>query len=183
MDDEKVDEKIDELIEGIIEGEKIDFPKELVEEVEEVPEEKHKSIYQQILTMSISQKVQLALKGNKEARSMLIKEPNKLISSAVLKSPKVTEPEVLGFAKSRSVSDEVLRFIAMKKEWMRSREMILALVSNPRTPIAISMQLMLRLTDKEIAELAKSKAVPAALSGAAKRMVLQKAQKGQKKGH
>lgn len=174
MDEEKVEEKT--------EAEEVSFPKELVEE--EVPEEKKKSVYQQILTMSISQKVQLALKGNKEARGMLIKEPNKLISSAVLKSPKITEPEVLGFAKSRSVSEDVLRFIAMKKEWMRSREMMLALVNNPRTPIAISMQLMNRLSDKEIADLAKSKAVPAALSTAAKRLIMQKTQKAEKKkGH
>lgn len=174
MDEEKVEEKT--------EAEEVSFPKELVEE--EVPEEKKKSVYQQILTMSISQKVQLALKGNKEARGMLIKEPNKLISSAVLKSPKITEPEVLGFAKSRSVSEDVLRFIAMKKEWMRGREMMLALVNNPRTPIAISMQLMNRLSDKEIADLAKSKAVPAALSTAAKRLIMQKTQKAEKKkGH
>lgn len=181
MDEEKTmdEEKIEELIGG----EEVSFSKELVEEDEQVTEEKHKSIYQQILTMGISAKVQLALKGNKEARSILIKEPNKLICSAVIKSPKLTDTEILAFAKSRSVSDEVLRLIAMKKEWMRSREMISALVNNPRTPIGISMQLMNRLNDKEVADLSKSKAVPAALSSAAKRMVMQKAHKAGKKGH
>lgn len=180
MDEEKIEEKIDE----VIGGEEITFPKELVEDEEEkVPEEKHKSIFQLILTMGISQKVQLALKGNKEARGILIKEPNKLICSAVIKSPKLTETEVLAFAKSRTVSQDVLRLIVMKKEWMRSKDMVLALVNNPRTPIAISMQLMNRLSDKEVAELAKSKAVPAALSATAKRMIMQKAHKAQKKGH
>ncbi len=176
MNEEKAEEEL-------IEDKEITFPKELVEEEEKVPEEKHKSIYQLILTMGISEKVQLALKGNKEARSILIKEPNKLICSAVIKSPKLTETEVLAFAKSRSVSEEVLRLIAMKKEWMRSREMVSALVNNPRTPIGISMQLLTRLSDKEVADLSKSKAVPAALSTAAKRMVMQKAHKAQKKGH
>lgn len=175
MDEENIEEKI--------EGEEITFPKELVEEEEKVPEEKHKSIFQLILTMGISEKVQLALKGNKEARGILIKEPNKLICSAVIKSPKLTETEVLAFAKSRTVSQDVLRLIVMKKEWMRSKDMVLALVNNPRTPIAISMQLMNRLSDKEVADLAKSKAVPAALSTAAKRMIMQKAHKAQKKGH
>ena len=170
MDEEKVEEKIDE----VLVGEEVTFPRELVEEDEKIPVEKHKSIFQLILTMGISQKVQLALKGNKEARSILIKEPNKLICTAVIKSPKLTETEILAFAKSRSVSDEVLRLIAMKKEWMRSREMVAALVNNPRTPIGISMQLMNRLSDKE---------VPAALSTAAKRMVMQKENKAHKKGH
>lgn len=186
MDEEKVmdEENIEEKIDEVLGGEEITFPKELVEEEEEkVPEEKHKSIFQQILTMGISQKVQLALKGNKEARGILIKEPNKLICSAVIKSPKLTETEVLAFAKSRTVSQDVLRLIVMKKEWMRSKDMVLALVNNPRTPIAISMQLMSRLSDKEVAELAKSKAVPAALSTTAKRMIMQKAHKAQKKGH
>lgn len=162
------------------ENEEISFPDELVEEAENVTDDRHKSIYQQILTMSISEKIQLALKGNKEARGILVKDPNKLICSAVIKSPKITETEAVGYAKSRNVSDEVLRLISMNKEWMRSHEMIHALVNNPRTPLAISMQLMLRLNDKEISDLAKSKAVPAALSTAAKRTMLQKAQKGKK---
>ena len=163
-----------------IQDEEVNFPNELVVEPENISEEAHKSIYQLILTMRIADKIQLALKGNKEARGILVKDPNKLICSAVIKSPKITETEAVGYAKSRSVSDEVLRLIAMNKEWMRSREMIFALVHNPRTPLAISMQLMLRLSDKEMSDLAKSKAVPAALSTAAKRMVLQKAQKGKK---
>jgi len=107
MDEEKVEEKIDE----VLVGEEVTFPRELVEEDEKIPVEKHKSIFQLILTMGISQKVQLALKGNKEARSILIKEPNKLICTAVIKSPKLTETEILAFAKSRSVSDEESRKI------------------------------------------------------------------------
>lgn len=169
MDEEKVEE------------EEIIFPKELVEEVEQVPEEKHKSIYQQILTMGISQKVQLALKGNKEARGILVKDPNKLVCSAVIKSPKITEAEALAYAKSRNVSDEVLRLISMKKEWMRSHEMIVALVNNPKTPLALSMQFMLKLSDKEVIDLAKAKGIPAALAAAAKRLILQKVHKKEKK--
>ncbi|MEK7713719.1 MAG: hypothetical protein AAB302_03165, partial [Deltaproteobacteria bacterium] len=87
MDEEKV--MTEETAEIKVEGEEVTFPKELVEEEEEqAPVEKHKSIYQLILTMGISAKVQLALKGNKEARSILVKDPNKLVCSAVMKSPK-----------------------------------------------------------------------------------------------
>lgn len=169
MDEEKVEE------------EEVSLPKELVEEVEPVTEEKHKSIFQMILVMGISQKVQLALKGNKEARGILVKDPNKLVCSAVIKSPKITEAEALVYAKSRNVSDEVLRFISMKKEWMRSHEMIVALVNNPKTPLALSMQFMLRLNDKEVADLAKAKGIPAALATSAKRLIMQKAHKKEKK--
>lgn len=163
-----------------IEDQEVTFPSELVEEVEQVTEEKHKSIFQLVLTMSISEKVQLALKGNKEARGILVKDPNKLICSAVIKSPKMTEAEALGYAKSRNVSDEVLRLISMNKEWMRSHNVVLALVQNPRTPLGISMQLLMRLSDKEMADVAKSKAVAGAVAAAAKRLVLAKASKGKK---
>lgn len=166
--------------EEMIEGEEVSFPNELVEEIEQVTEEKHKSIFQLVLTMSISEKVQLALKGNKEARGILVKDPNKLICSAVIKSPKMTEAEALGYAKSRNVSDEVLRLISMNKEWMRSHNVVLALVQNPRTPLGISMQLLMRLSDKEMADVAKSKAVAGAVAAAAKRLVLAKASKGKK---
>ncbi|MBI4746807.1 MAG: hypothetical protein HY786_09830 [Deltaproteobacteria bacterium] len=109
MNEEKV------MDEEKIEGEEVAFPKELVEEEEQAPVEKHKSIYQQILTMGISAKIQLALKGNKEARSILVKDPNKLVCSAVMKSPKLNDAEALTYAKSRNVSDEVLRLISMNK--------------------------------------------------------------------
>ncbi len=163
-----------------IEDQEVSFPNELVEEIEQVTEEKHKSIFQLILTMRISEKVQLALKGNKEARGILVKDPNKLICSAVIKSPKMTGAEALGYAKSRNVSDEVLRLISMNKEWMRSHQMVLALVNNPRTPIGISMQLLMKLSDKEMADIATSKSVAAAVAASAKRLVLAKASKGKK---
>lgn len=173
----------EEIAEIKVEGKEVTFPKELVEEEEKVTEEKHKSIYQQILTLGISGKIQLAQKGNKEARSILIKDPNKLVCGAVVKSPKVNDAEALTYAKSRTVSDEVLRLISNNKSWMRSHELVVALVNNPRTPIAISMQLMLKLSDKELAELAKAKGIPGALASAAKRTVMAKVQKQAKKEH
>lgn len=163
-----------------IEDQEVSFPNELVEEIEQVTEEKHKSIFQLILTMRISEKVQLALKGNKEARGILVKDPNKLVCSAVIKSPKINEAEALAYAKSRNVSDEVLRLISMNKEWMRSHQVVLALVHNPRTPLGISMQLLMKLSDKEMADIASSKAVAGAVAAAAKRLVLAKASKGKK---
>lgn len=182
MDEEKA--MTEEVAEINVEGEEISFPKELVEEKEEetVPEEKHKSIYQQILTMRISQKVQLALKGNKEARGILVKDPNKLVCSAVMKSPKLNDAEALTYAKSRNVSDEVLRLISMNKTWMRSHEILVSLVNNPRTPVGISMQLMLKLNDKELADLAKAKGIPGALVSSARRIIAAKAHKLEKKG-
>lgn len=181
MDEEKA--MTEETAEIKVEGEEVTFPKELVEEEEEqAPVEKHKSIYQLILTMGISAKVQLALKGNKEARSILVKDPNKLVCSAVMKSPKLNDAEALTYAKSRNVSDEVLRLISMNKTWMRSHEIIVALVNNPRTPVGISMQLMQKLNDKEMADLAKAKGIPGAISAAARRTLMAKAHKLEKKG-
>lgn len=180
MDEEK--EMSEEIEEIKIEGEEVAFPNELVEEEETAPVEKHKSIYQQILTMGISAKMQLALKGNKEARSILVKDPNKLVCSAVMKSPKLNEAEALTYARSRNVSDEVLRLVSMNKTWMRSHEVVLALVNNPRTPIGISMQLMQKLNDKEMTDVAKAKGIPGALVSSAKRFLAAKAHKAEKKG-
>jgi len=180
MDEEKVINE-GEAVEEAIKGEEIVFSKELVEEEEIPTEEKHKSIYQQILTLGISGKIQLAQKGNKEARSILIKDPNKLVCGAVVKSPKVNDAEALTYAKSRTVSDEVLRLISNNKSWMRSHEIVVALVNNPRTPIGISMKLMLSLNDKELVDLSKAKGIPGALASAAKRLVMAKIHKQEKK--
>lgn len=178
---ELIEDDEDDDAEIKIEGPEIEFEKVLIEEEEEVPEEKKKSIYQQILTMGISGKIQLALKGNKEARGILVKDPNKLVCSAVVKSPKVNDAEALTYAKSRTVSDEVLRLISRNKTWMRSHQMALALVNNPRTPIPISLKLMAGLSDKEFADLAKAKGIPGVIVSTARRTIQAKLHKQEKK--
>lgn len=119
-----------------------------------------RSLYQRIQTMSVSEKLDLARKATKEARSILIRDSNKLVQLAVVNSPKITESEILAIATNRQVNDEVLKEIGMNKEWVRNYQVRLALVNNPKTPLSIAMAQITYLNQRDLALLAKSKGVP-----------------------
>ena len=86
--------------------------------------------------MTVFQKIKLARMGNKEARGLLVRDRNKIVATAAVRSPKITENEVAGFAKARNVSDEVMRIIARNREWTRNYKVKLALATNPKCPQA-----------------------------------------------
>ncbi|HON96336.1 MAG TPA: hypothetical protein PL013_11080 [Deltaproteobacteria bacterium] len=119
-----------------------------------------RSLYQKIQTMSVSEKLDLARKAPKEARSILIRDSNKLVQLAVVSSPKITESEILAIASSRQVNDDVLKKIGMNKDWLRNYQVRLALVNNPKTPLSIAMAQITYLNQRDLALLAKSKGVP-----------------------
>jgi len=113
------------------------------------PEEKVSTL-QRIAALTVAQRVALAMKGSREERTILIRDSNKLVAVAVLSSPKVTESEIESIAKMSSISDEVLRIIANTRAWVKSYAVTLALAKNPKTPVAISMNLLARLQDKDL---------------------------------
>lgn len=130
------------------------------------------SMTQQIQNMGIVDRVRVAMKGSREARAMLIRDPNKMVASAVLSSPKLTMAEVESFAKMANVSDDVLRSIAQNRGWVKNYGVAHGLVKNPKTPVAMSLNLMQRLVDRDIRSLAVDRNVPEPLRLAArKRMV------------
>ena len=96
--------------------------------------------------MGIAERMKAAMKGTKSERAVLIRDPNKLVSAAVLSSPKLTESEVENFAKLANVSEEVLRTIGMNRSWIKNYGVIAALTRNPKTPLAVSMRFVQRLT-------------------------------------
>ncbi|MDY7032877.1 MAG: hypothetical protein SVY10_13335 [Thermodesulfobacteriota bacterium] len=132
------------------------------------------SLYQRVQTMSIPDKIQLALKGNKEARELLLRDSNKLVSTSVIRSPKITESEIQQIAQSRNVVDEILRMIAKNKEWMSKRKIKLALVNNPKTPLDISLKLLGNMREKELTHLAKNKEIPTTLCKKARQLLDQR---------
>jgi hypothetical protein len=132
-----------------------------------------RSLFQKIQTMSVSEKLDLARKASKEARSILIRDSNKLIQLAVVNSPKITESEILAIASNRQVNDDVLKEIAMNKEWLRNYQIRLALVNNPKTPLSIAMAQVTYLNRRDLSLLAKSKGVPRPLIIAAQERVKQ----------
>jgi hypothetical protein len=130
-----------------------------------------KSLFARIATMNVVQKIRLAWRGNKEERLFLIRDTNRLVSTAVLRSPKTREADVETIANMKSVSEDVLRAIALRKEWMRKYSIMSAIVRNPRSPIDATLPLVLRLNHGDQIKLAKDRNVPEALRASARREV------------
>jgi hypothetical protein len=141
----------------------VDFDDPLIDMAEGDEEEARLSGTQELAAMSFPQRLKCAVKGTREQRAILIRDPNKLICASVLSSPKVSVPEVEAFAKMQNVSEDVLRIIGHNRAWLKSYGVILALTKNPKTPLALSMQLMNRLTTKDLAKLSVDRNVPEAL--------------------
>ena len=114
----------------------------------------------------------LAMKGTREERSILIRDPNKLVSTAVLSSPKINESEVESIAKMANVSEEILRLVAMSRAWTKSYSIVHALARNPKTPVAISMNLLSRLVDKDLRMLSTNRNVPEILRVTARKKIV-----------
>jgi hypothetical protein len=126
-------------------------------------DEERQSGLQALSMMTFPQRLKAAVKGTREMRAILIRDPNKLIASSVLSSPKVSVPEVESFARMQNVSEDVLRIIGSNRAWLKSYGVILALTKNPKTPLAMSMNLMNRLTTKDLQKLSVDRNVAEAL--------------------
>ena len=130
---------------------------------------------QRLSKMNVPQKVQRATKGSREERAILIRDPNKMISLAVLSSPKLTISEVEAFARAGNVAEDCLRTIAFCRAWMKNYNVVAALTRNPKTPVAISMNLLSRLTEKDLRVISTDRNVPDVLRVTArKKLVLGK---------
>lgn len=143
----------------------------------EPEEEINQSKYQQALEMGVSEKIKMALTGDKEWRTIFTRDPNKLVSSAVLKNPRITEGEVLTIAKNKSSSEELIRLITLNREWLKHYAIKKALIFHPRTPIQSALRYMTILGEKDMKTLAKSRGVSQVLVNAARRAVLNKEKK------
>ncbi|MCP3105405.1 hypothetical protein LZ198_41740 [Myxococcus sp. K15C18031901] len=137
-------------------------------------EGKRMTLTQRLMKMSIAEKIKLATLGNKEARNALIRETNKLVAVAVIRSPRITDGEVLACAANRAMMDDVLRVIYNNREWTKNQKVKLALVKNPKVPLTITMKFLNTLRDSEIKDLSRDKNVPAAVQGFAKKLLEKK---------
>ena len=126
---------------------------------QELSEDQVKTLYQQLLTMSVPDKVSLAQKGNKEARTLLIRDSNKVVQEAVLDSPKITDGETETIAKMRNLPEELMRKIARNQDWMKRYGVVKGLATNPKTPPGVAVPLVNRLNDFDLKNLQKDKNV------------------------
>jgi len=157
----------------------ISVPTELVEEPAEPrkPPEPEKALWLRVREMSVAEKVKLALRGNKDARALLLRDSNKIIPRYVLQNPRLTEEEILILAKDRNTDEDILRTIADTRDWTKIYAVRAALVENARTPAGKALALVPTLDEREIARLAKSKQVPSVISLQARRLMFQAVQR------
>jgi hypothetical protein len=142
---------------------------------EEEEEEDSGSVTQRLAQMNVPERLKRATKGTREERSILIRDPNKLIATAVLSSPKLTSAEVESIAKMANVSEEILRIIAMNRSWIKNYNVVWSLTKNPKTPVQLSMNLLSRLGEKDLQKLSTDRNVPDILRiTARKKIVLDK---------
>lgn len=135
-------------------------------------DEDTQSIMQRLATMNVPQRLKRATKGTREERAILIRDPNKIISTAVLSSPKLTSSEVEAIAKMTSVSDEILRIIAMNRAWIKNYNVVWALTKNPKTPVQLSMNLLSRLAEKDLRTISTDRNVPEVLRVTARKKLV-----------
>lgn len=126
---------------------------------------------QKVFRLNTAQKVILALKGTREERTILVRDPNRIVSSAVLGSPKLSEAEIEAFAAMRNISQDVLRQIGNQREWTKRYTVLASLVKNPRTPVGISMSLVSRMNPRDMRGLTTDRNVPEVIRKHAQKFV------------
>lgn len=122
--------------------------------------------------LSVPKKVELAVKGNREVRQILSRDPNKLVARAVFGSPRLSANDVLDYVNSPLTNEELLREIAQQKEWMNNPMIMKAMVANPRTPVPVALRHLPRLNVQELNVLSRNRNVHALLRREAKRLTL-----------
>lgn len=135
------------------------------------PEMRAQTLLQKVQNLSVSERRLLAMRGGREARSILIKDTNKQIMMAVLGNPKITESEIEIIAHSRSVPDEMIRAIIKNRDWMKNYGILLAVTSNPKTPAGVAIPLLSNLKLRDLVTMEKNKNIAEALRSAAKKLV------------
>lgn len=138
---------------------------------EEVSEKNRGTMFSKITRMNFSERLKLAVLGNREARSLLIRDRSKLIACSVLKNPRLTESEVVLFAQSKLVEEDVLRTIAETRRWVRHYQIKYSLVSNPKTPTHISLNFMRYIRDRDLRSIMNDKNIPGVVKTAAARVI------------
>jgi len=121
--------------------------------------------------LKIGERIKLAILGNREARTILIRDPNRIVSKAVLRNPRLTDSEIVLISQSKVVNEEILRVIAESRKWARLYQVKLALVNNPKTPPHISLGLIRHLRDFDLRSLRWSKNLPGVITTAIKQLM------------
>jgi hypothetical protein len=115
---------------------------------------------QRLANLPVSDRIRAAIQGTREERTILVRDPNRLVTAAVLSSPKLTEGDVEVIARMTNVSDEVLRVIGTNRAWTKSYAVVAALARNAKTPVGVALTLLPRLTERDVKILSTDRNVP-----------------------
>ena len=161
---------------GSDEAEVIELPPEdeASEESEEHIKEKFQPLHYKLAQMSISEKIRMATMGTPAHRALLVRDPNRLVHMSAIRSPAVNDREIEAILKNRAIPEEVVRFVASRREWLRHYNVKLGLVFNPKTPLATAIHFLPYLRVTELRNASKSKSIPAAVVQAAKELLKKK---------
>ena len=144
----------------------------LIDAVDEEPDagdDSNVGVSERLAKMSVLEKMKAAMRGTREERAILVRDPNRLVAAAVLSSPKLTGQEVEAIAKMANVGEEVLRVIGTNRQWTKNYGVVAGLVRNPKTPVAISLTLLQRINDKDVRVLATDRNIPEPIRIAARK--------------
>jgi hypothetical protein len=129
------------------------------------------SLQSYIAGLNIPQKVELAGKGNKEVRTILSRDPNRMVARAVISSPKLSDADVMAYAASSQTNDDILRGIAENRLWISNRKLVATLVANPRTPPQVSIRFLSLFSTSELGVITRNRNVPVVVRREAKRIM------------
>lgn len=132
------------------------------------------ALWVRIGRMPVAARIKLALAGNRSARQVLGRDPLRLVQRCLLANPRITQEEVLAFAKNRSQHGEILRIIGAQRDWVRHYPIRVALVLNPKTPLPVSLRLLGGVVDRDMRTIARSRNVPTAIQAQARRVILRR---------
>ena len=139
-----------------------------------IGEEERSSITAQVARLTVPGKVELAVKGNREVRRILSRDASSMVARAVIASPKLTEDDIVSYAASSLTHEEVLRFIADSRQWTANRQVVSALVLNPRTPPPAAIRFLKSYQTSELRVLSQNRSLSAAVRQEARRLLAQR---------
>jgi hypothetical protein len=155
-----------------------DAPPTLVQLTEgEQGDTKKMVLWRRLMFMSVAEKVMVAFRGDRTARMLLVRDRNKLICTAVMRNPRMSEQEAENIASMRNVEEEVLRLLAMRRDWTSKYNIMWTLLRNPKTPVGVVLPFVNRLTLRDLKGLKDDRGVQQAVREMARKTYLMRTQK------
>jgi len=163
-------EELEEVDESFFDD--LDISDELIVEYneDEATESFKESILFKIKSLNMAEKIKVAIQGNMESRRILVRDSNRIVSSAVLKNPRLSDMEVVLISQSKVVDEEILRQVAETKKWIRLYQVKSALVNNPKTPVHISLNFLRHLRSFDLKAIQHNKNIAGVIAQAAKKI-------------